>query len=74
MNYKLDSFACKKFQNDFINFVKKQFVYDPMPCVIILGLPNTFFFLENALKKTTEYCLRFLFLFESTILPVNNGK
>ena len=30
------------------------------------------FFLENALKKTTEYFLKFLFLFK--ILPVNNGK
>ena len=32
------------------------------------------FFLEKALKKTTEYFLKFLFLFESTILPINNGK
>ena len=32
------------------------------------------FFLENALKQTTEYFLKFLFLFESTILPFNNGK
>ena len=32
------------------------------------------FFLENTLKKTTEYFLKFLFLFESTILPVNNAK
>ena len=32
-----------------------------------------FFFLENALKKTTEYFLKFIFLFESTILPVNSG-
>ena len=32
-------------------------------------------FLENTLKKkTTEYFLKFLFLFESTILTVNNGK
>ena len=31
-------------------------------------------FLENALKKPAEYFLKFLFLFESTILPVNNGK
>ena len=36
----------------------------------IKGPPNTFF-LENALKKTTEYFLKFIFLFESTILPVN---
>ena len=28
-----------------------------------------FFFLENALKKTTEDFLKYLFLFESTILP-----
>ena len=33
-----------------------------------------YLFLENALKKTTEYFLKFLFLFESTILPFNNGK
>ena len=33
-----------------------------------------FFFLENALKKTTEYFLKFFFLFECTILPVNNEK
>ena len=32
------------------------------------------FFLENALKKTTEYFLKFLSLFESTIIPANNGK
>ena len=32
------------------------------------------FFLENDLKKTTKYFLKFLSLFESTILPVNNGK
>ena len=37
------------------------------------GPPNAFF-LENALKKATEYFLKYLFLFESTILPVNNGK
>ena len=37
------------------------------------GPPNTFF-LENALKKSTEYFLKFLFLFENTILPVNNRK
>ena len=42
-----------------INFIK-----DP---------PNNFFF-ENALKNITEYFFKFLFLFESTILPVNNGK
>ena len=35
--------------------------------------PNTFFF-GNALKKTIEYFLKFLFLFEIKILPVNNGK
>ena len=31
-------------------------------------------FFWKMLKKTTEYFLKFLFLFESTILPVNNGK
>ena len=30
--------------------------------------------LKNDLKKTNEYFLKFLFLFENTILPVNNGK
>ena len=39
-----------------------------------IGSAKYFFFLENALKKVTEYFLKFLFLFESTILPVNNGK
>ena len=29
--------------------------------VVIKGSPNTFFFLENALKKSTEYLLKFLF-------------
>ena len=32
------------------------------------------FLVENALKKTTGYFLKFLFLFESTIFPVNNWK
>ena len=40
---------------------------------LLQGPPNNFF-LENALKKTTEYFLKFRFLFESTILPVNNEK
>ena len=34
----------------------------------------TSIFLENALKKTTEYFLKLNFLFESTILSVNTGK
>ena len=40
---------------------------------ILQGSPNTVFF-WNALKKTTEYFLKFLFLFEITILPVNKRK
>ena len=40
---------------------------------IIQGLSNNFFFLENV-KKTGEYFLKFLFLFESTFVPINNGK
>ena len=32
------------------------------------------FFLENALKETINHFLKFLFLFESAILPVNNGE
>ena len=36
--------------------------------------PSNIFFLENGLKKTIEYFLKFLFLFEITILPVNNGR
>ena len=35
--------------------------------------PNTFF-LTMLKKKTTEHFLKFPFLFESTILPVNNEK
>ena len=35
--------------------------------------PNTFF-IGKWFKKTTEYFLKFLFLIESSILPVNNGK
>ena len=45
---------------------------------LITGQPNTVF-LENALKKTTEYFLKFLFLFESIIptariMENNNGN
>ena len=32
------------------------------------------FFLENTIKQTTKYFLKFLLLFKSTILSVNNGK
>ena len=32
------------------------------------------FSLGKCFKKTAEYFLKFLFLFESLILPVNNGK
>ena len=35
---------------------------------------HLFFFFEKCFKKTTEVFLKFLFLFESTILPFNNGK
>ena len=42
--------------------------------IIIYRIRQITFFLENAFKKTTEYFLKFLFLFESTILPVNNEK
>ena len=38
------------------------------------GSAKYLLFFENALKKATEYFLKFLFLFESTILPVNNGN
>ena len=38
-----------------------------------MGSAKYFFFLENAVKKTAEYFLKFLFLFESTILN-NNEK
>ena len=34
----------------------------------------TFCFWKMIKKKTTEYFLKFLFLFESTILSVRNGK
>ena len=39
------------------------------------GFAKYLFFVENALeKKLTEYFLKFLFLFKSTILSVNSGK
>ena len=41
---------------------------------IIQGSPNNFFFGKCFKTKLLEYFLKFLFLFESTILPVNNGK
>ena len=40
----------------------------------VQGLPNTFFVFGKCLKKATEYCLKFFFLFDSTIHPFNNGK
>ena len=41
--------------------------------VFFTGPPNIFL-LENILKKTTDFFLKFIFLFVSTILPVDNGK
>ena len=43
-------------------------MYSPRMYAIMQG-PQTTFFLENALKKITEHLFKFLFLFESTILP-----
>ena len=41
----------------------------------ILGLARFRVFVPNIyIKKPTEYIFKFLFLFESTILPVNNEK
>ena len=37
------------------------------------GPRNNFFFFENALKKTTGYLLKFLFLFESKIIDNENN-
>ena len=36
--------------------------------------PQNTFFLENALKKRLNIFTNFFFLFESTILPLNNRK
>ena len=33
-----------------------------------------YLFFGKYFKKTSEYFLKFLFLFEITMLPVNNGK
>ena len=38
------------------------------------GSTQYIFFLGKYFKKNTEYFLKFLFLFESTILAVTNGK
>ena len=38
------------------------------------GSAKQLFLLKNALKKSTKNFLKFLFLFERTIFPVNNGK
>ena len=54
-----------KDMTDYICMYERKQIQDP---------PNIFFFLENAKKETPEYFLKFLFLFESTILPFNNGK
>ena len=66
-------YCSENFIIDFYNF-SFYFVMEIQSYRLLLkGPPNTFF-LENALKINTEYFLKFLFLFESTILPVNNGK
>ena len=39
--------------------------------IVVQDPPNNFFL---KLEKTAEYLLKFIFLFESTILPVNNRK
>ena len=38
------------------------------------GFAKFLFFGKCFKRTTTEYFLKFIFLFESTILPVNNGK
>ena len=61
--------------NGLIEIIRRIFSWQYQIIFIIIQGPPTNFFLENAKKKkTTEYFLKFLFLFESTILPVNNGK
>ena len=40
----------------------------------VQGPVHITFFFGKCLKKTAEHFLIFLFLFESTILPVNNAK
>ena len=52
--------------------LSKCFVFDHK--IVTTGPPNTFFFFWKILKRTYEYFLKFGFFFESTILPVNNGK
>ena len=51
----------------FVREVSFRFMVDRTD--FIQGQSNNFFF-----WKIFEYFLKFLFLFENTILPVNNGK
>ena len=61
--------CCTELENlSFVNEFKRT-VVPPS----IYGSPNTLF-LENALKKTAGILSQISCLFESTILPVNNGK
>ena len=52
----------------YINTVDKIFLKH-----FLLYRVRQIFFFGKCFKKTTEYILPFLFLFESTIHPVNNG-
>ena len=56
----------------YLNGHKRSFSILTKSQAYLKGPPNYFFL--NALKKSTEYFLKFLFLFESTIFRINNGK
>ena len=58
-------------KNDIIGTIILQKAYNSLPFYRVRQIP--FLFFEKCFKKTTEYFLKFLFLFASTILPVNNG-
>ena len=57
-----------------LGFVAKRFHRYTTPSTLLYRVRQITFCLENALKKSTEYFLKFLLLFESAILPVNNEK
>ena len=68
----LKSFPAQVVGNVSGKWKRIEIMFKNMVKFIVQDPPNAFF--GKCFKKSTEYFLKFVFLFESAILPVNNGK
>ena len=67
-------FIVQPYRKNFLSVVKKTSQAATAAKLSTIGSVKYLFFLKMLKKKLLNIFLKFLFLFESTMLPLNNGK